>query len=212
MEPLIRGLIKGLNHSGLRDVQVRGTLPAGGCVWAANHHSWWDGFAAAAALWSGGRRGALVMDSANLGRFGYLRRIGVVGTDELPAAIAALRAGEPLVIFPEGQLRAPGQVRDLKAGAAVLAARSGTPLLPVATRAAMRARAAPEYLIDIGPPVEGGDIGEATQMLTEALNSRLRDLDELIAGADPEAPLAGFRVVQRGRRDWDERFGGGGAL
>ena len=208
MEPVIRRAIQGLNWSGLRNVQVRGVLPASGVVWAANHHSWWDGFASAGALWRGGRRPTLLMDAANLDRFGYLRRVGVIGTDELRTATRALRSGAVMIVFPEGELRAPGTLGPLHRGGAWLAVRSGTPLVPVATRAALRAHAAPEYLIDVGPVLEGDDAGELTERLTAELSARLAALDELVATTDPYLALPGFRLAHRGRRDWDERFGG----
>ncbi len=42
--------IRGLNWTGLRRVQVRGTLPSDGWVRSANHHSWWDGWAGATVI------------------------------------------------------------------------------------------------------------------------------------------------------------------
>lgn len=46
-------------------------------------------------------------------------------------AMAALRAGHPVALFPEGTRSRDGQLKDGKAGAALLAMRSGVPLLPV---------------------------------------------------------------------------------
>jgi 1-acyl-sn-glycerol-3-phosphate acyltransferase len=208
MEPVIRGVIRGLNWTGLRNVQLRGVLPPTGFVWAANHHSWWDGFASASAVWHAGRRPGLLMDPANLDRFAYLRRAGVLGTDELRAATRALRHGDVMIVFPEGELRAPGALGTLHRGAAWLAVRSGTPVVPVATRAAMRAHAVPEYVVDVGPPLRGDDPHLLTERLTEQLSARLDALDALIATTDSAEVLPGFRVVHRGRRDWDERVGG----
>jgi 1-acyl-sn-glycerol-3-phosphate acyltransferase len=205
MESVIRGIIRGLNWTGLRNVQVRGRLPPAGCVWAANHHSWWDGFASAAAVWQAERRPGLLMDPANLARYSYLRSVGVLGTDELRAATRALRDGDVLIVFPEGELRAPGGLGTAQRGAAWLAARSGTPIVPVATRAAMRAHAVPEYVVDIGPPLWGDDPDRLTERVSEELSVRLATLDRLIATSDPAELLPGFQVVHRGRRDWDER-------
>lgn len=203
---MIARMIRGLNWTGLRSVQVRGTLPASGCVWAANHHSWWDGWAAAAAIWHGDRRPGLLMDPANLDRFAFLRRAGVLGTGELRAATRALTAGRVMIVFPEGELRAPGALGPVHRGAAWLAVRSATPVVPIAARAAMRAHAVPDYLIDIGPPIRGDDPHELTERLGEALATRLTALDAQIATEDPSLALPGYRVVHRGRRDWDERM------
>lgn len=208
MEPMIARMIRGLNWTGLRTVQVRGQLPVSGTVWAANHHSWWDGFAGATTVWHHQRRPGLLMDPANLRRFGYLRRAGVIGTDELRAATRAVRAGGVMIVFPEGELRAPGALGPVHRGAAWLAVRSGGSLVPVATRATMRGHAVPDYLIDIGPPLTGDDANELTDRLTEELSVRLHALDARIAAADPARTLPGFRVVHRGRRDWDERLAG----
>jgi len=47
-------------------------------------------------------------------------------------AIAALRAGELIGVFPEAGVSASFQVRELKTGAARLAAEAGVPIIPVA--------------------------------------------------------------------------------
>lgn len=202
---IIEGMIGGLNWTGLRSIQVRGELPSAGCVWAANHHSWWDGWAGAAAIWHDDRRPGLLMDPVNLARFAFLRRVGVRGTDELRAATRALSDGTVMIVFPEGELRAPGGLGAVHRGAAWLAVRSGTPIVPVATRAALRAHAVAEYFIDIGPPLSGDDVRRLSEVLEGALSARMAALDAQIATTDPAEILPGYRVVHRGRRDWDER-------
>jgi hypothetical protein len=47
-------------------VWVRGELPASGMLWAANHHSWWDGFEAAAVVREERRPAALLIRIAVL--------------------------------------------------------------------------------------------------------------------------------------------------
>jgi 1-acyl-sn-glycerol-3-phosphate acyltransferase len=205
VESMIARAIRGLNWTGLRSVQVRGSLPSGGCVWAANHHSWWDGWAGAAVIWDQHRRPGLLMDPANLDRFAFLRRVGVLGTGELRAATRAVQTGTVMMVFPEGELRSPGRPGPLHRGAAWLAVHSGAPVLPVATRAVMRAHAVPEYVIDIGPPLHGHDPRHLTERLDAALTERLTALDAQLATSEPAEQLPGFRVVHRGRRDWDER-------
>jgi len=51
-----------LVRRGLPGVWVRGELPVSAATWAANHHSWWDGFVAAAVLREQRRLAALLMD------------------------------------------------------------------------------------------------------------------------------------------------------
>lgn len=64
-----------------------------------------------------------------------MRHISVdmtAGSDAYAAAVAALRRGELIGVFPEAGVSASFTVRDLKTGAARLAAEAGVPLIPVA--------------------------------------------------------------------------------
>jgi len=70
-------------RGGLAGVWVRGRLPAGPVVWAANHHSWWDPFIAGTLLSCAGRRMVLLADVTNVHQYRFARGIGVVGPDEL---------------------------------------------------------------------------------------------------------------------------------
>lgn len=54
------------------------------------------------------------------------------GSEAYAAAIAALRNGELIGVFPEAGVSASFTVRELKTGAARLAAEAGVPLIPVA--------------------------------------------------------------------------------
>ena len=63
---------------GLRGVWVRGDLPPSAAIWAANHHSWWDAFVAAAVLRERQRPAALLMDEDNLDAFRFVRSAGVI--------------------------------------------------------------------------------------------------------------------------------------
>ena len=70
----------------------------------------------------------------------HLRRSGQVAVDQTSArssimslngGVAALKAGVPLVIFPEGGRSASGQTKSFLAGAAFMAIRAQVPLVPV---------------------------------------------------------------------------------
>lgn len=73
----------------------------------------------------------------------YARAAGMIAIDRAarPAALrhllrageAALAAGRQIVIFPEGTRTLPGERRAYQPGVAVLAERSGLPVIPVAT-------------------------------------------------------------------------------
>jgi 1-acyl-sn-glycerol-3-phosphate acyltransferase len=116
---------------------------AGGAVVIANHPSWFDGAVLASVL-----PGAPVfVVGAELGRNlwsgPFLRRLGVEfvqrSTHEQGAAdtrrlISAARAGETLVVFPEGHLsRVPG-LRAFRLGAFLSAVEAQVPVVPIAIR------------------------------------------------------------------------------
>ncbi|MEO5834089.1 MAG: 1-acyl-sn-glycerol-3-phosphate acyltransferase [Nakamurella sp.] len=201
-EGALRGGIDQLVRRNLRGVWVTGEIPAGACVWAANHHSWWDFFVAAAALRATGRRDVgVLMDAGNVGRPGLFQQVGVVGTDQLRTAVQMLRDGMALVVFPEGELRPFGAVGQVHRGARWLADRSGAQLRAVGTRVVMRGQQAPEAYLQVSGAL-GPDVD-----LARALGDSVVGLDALLAGADPAEPLPGFRPVVTGVRSWNERFG-----
>jgi 1-acyl-sn-glycerol-3-phosphate acyltransferase len=76
-------------------------------------------------LW-GTRFGAWLFTS--LGGFPVDR---TAGTGAARAALARLKRGEPVVLFPEGTRRSGPRVEDLQGGAAYLAVKAGVPILPV---------------------------------------------------------------------------------
>lgn len=183
---------------GLRGVWVRGSLPGPGCVWAANHHSWWDGFVADAVLRDAGHASALVMDAENLRRFAFLGPLGAVPADRPRAALQALRARRTLIIFPEGRLRTPGPLGSVAPGAAWLAAQAGVPLVAAAVRVVLRAQQKPEAYVDLTVCTAG---------VAQPLAERLHLVDVELAASDPQLPLLGFSRVVTGRPSWDERIG-----
>ena len=84
----------------------------------------------------------------------------------LRAAEQAVAERRQIVIFPEGTRTEPGRVVPLRPGVAALAARTGLPVIPVATdsgqrwgRRAFRKRAGPIHIV-IGAPIPPG-IGQA---------------------------------------------------
>jgi 1-acyl-sn-glycerol-3-phosphate acyltransferase len=169
-------------------------------VWAANHHSWWDGFVAAAVLQEQQRPAALLMDGDNLDTFRFMRTAGVISAALPRQALQALRAGRVLVIFPEGELRSPGPLRTVARGAAWLGSHAPAAVVPVAVRVVSRGQQYPEALVDISPEVAPGD-------LFAALTARLNELDAAILDSDPRNPVPGFRRAVKGRASWDERIG-----
>jgi 1-acyl-sn-glycerol-3-phosphate acyltransferase len=192
-------------RGGLAGVWVRGRLPAGPVVWAANHHSWWDPFIAGELLTGAGRRMVLLADVANMHRYRFARHIGVVGTDGLRTALAAVTSGAALVVYPEGRLLPAGPPAPLAPGAAWSAARAPARLCSVAARVLLRGRQYPEAYVVFSEVDTAGPVPEVTERLRERLREDLRHVDDLSAHADPRQPLPGFTRVVRGRRSWDER-------
>lgn len=113
---------------------------AGPAVVVANHQSWIDPILLALAL---PRKPAfLAMEelwrmpvvSFVLRRYPLaipIRR-GVVDAAALRRSIDVLRQGALLIVFPEGGISPDGRLQPFQRGAAMLAARSGAPIVPVA--------------------------------------------------------------------------------
>ena len=188
-----------LVRGGVRGVWVRGSLPPGPVVWAANHHSWWDGFAAASVVRAAQRSPALLMDGPNLGDYRFLGRAGVVPATAPRAALTLLRAGRVLIVFPEGELLPPGPVGPLRPGAQWLARKAGAELLAVAVRVANRGHQCAEVYCDLTSVSAGGE-------LRDVMADRLAQLDKELLAGDPREPLPGFLLAVPGRTSWDERI------
>jgi 1-acyl-sn-glycerol-3-phosphate acyltransferase len=140
-----RGAVRLLAHLTGTAITVHGLdhLPAGTSIAVANHPSWIDPLVLASVMpQSFHFVAAEVLQHQRLIGF-VLRRLGhqfverherehgVADTDRLATLV---RAGQSLVIFPEGRLaRAPG-LRPFHMGAFVVAAETHAPVVPVAIR------------------------------------------------------------------------------
>jgi 1-acyl-sn-glycerol-3-phosphate acyltransferase len=192
---------------GLRGVWLRGRLPPGPFVWAANHHSWWDPFVAMVLLHRSHRCPCVLMLQRQLDRYPFARPLGVFGTAEPRRGLACLGEGRVLVIYPEGGLRPAGPPGELAGGAAWYATRAGVPLCAGAARVLMRGQQTPEAYVWVAVVPDGGGEGTAalTARLARQLADQLDELERLNATADPRTALPGFALVVAGRRSWDER-------
>ncbi|MGO9522424.1 AMP-binding protein [Mycobacterium sp.] len=167
-------------------------LPRRPSIVVANHPSWLDAVVLATVLPPSFRFVAgEVLERQVLSGF-VLKRLGNVfverherehGVADTAHLVALVRAGQSLVIFPEGHLaRAPG-LRPFHMGAFVAAAEAGVPALPLAIRGT-RAMYRPEHRfprrgavdIAIGQPVEamGTDWAAAVQLQRAAREAVLR--------------------------------------
>jgi 1-acyl-sn-glycerol-3-phosphate acyltransferase len=209
MTVLAKALGEGFDRmvrSGLRGIWVRGDLPAGPAIWAANHHSWWDPFVAAAVLRRRGQTACLLISQDNIGQYGFVRGLGVFGARQPRTGQRYLEQGRVLTIYPEGELRPAGRPGPRAPGASWYAARAGVPLTAVAVRLAMRGHQAPEAFVSLMPVVMQPTPDATTAELARVLARELSTLDEALAAADPRAPLPGFAALVMGRRSWDERI------
>ena len=210
--PVVRVALIATRLLGIRfDLQGLENLPAeGGAVLAANHVSFLDFIFVGLAYHRRNRR--LVRFLAKRSVFerwpvGWLlrsmRHIPVdrsAGAGAYGAAVEALRAGEVVGVFPESTISRSFLPRQLKSGAARMAAEAGVPLVPVATWGGQRlwtagrrpslARRVP-VTVRVDPPLPVGE-NEAPDAVTRRLAQRLDAMvDEVIAGYPDRAAGAG---------------------
>ncbi len=130
-------LLGGLRVEGQRRVPRRG-----GLLVTPNHISDCDPLALGAALprpcWFMAKEELFAM--RGLGPFirffhAFPVRRGEADRTALRMAETLLKAGEAVVIFPEGQLSATGELQPMLSGAALLALRAEVPVLPVGIEA-----------------------------------------------------------------------------
>lgn len=103
---------------------------------------------------------------------------------------ALLKSGEPVVLFPEGRLSESGLLQRVQPGAALLALRTGVPIVPVGIRntngvvpyGALRPRYSPHPVrVTYGAPLHPQDYAalprpKAIAALTDALAAALAEL------------------------------------
>ncbi|GAA3864256.1 1-acyl-sn-glycerol-3-phosphate acyltransferase [Leifsonia kafniensis] len=176
-------------------------LPAtGGAVLAITHFGYLDFALTEWMVWHRNRRRIRFM--AKKGAFDQpvvgtlLRGMGHIsvdmdhGADAYSQAVAALRSGELLGVFPEGGVNASFTVRELKTGAIRMAAEAGVPVIPIAVwggHRLMTKNHKPAFTELFGVPVAfsvGTPFTVAadadTHQLTEELHTTLQRLvDEL---------------------------------
>ena len=194
----------------------------GGVSIAPNHTSHFDPLAVAQYLYDSGRpprflakdelfevpvAGAIV---ARAGQIPVHRETGSAG-DAMSSAVAAVRAGECVVVYPEGTLtRDPGlwPMRG-KTGAARIALATGCPVIPMAVWGAHRVlppyakkpRVLPPQTVTvtIGPPVdlsEFTDVEPTAAVLADATNRIMDSITALVAELRDE-PRPAIRLDPR---------------
>jgi 1-acyl-sn-glycerol-3-phosphate acyltransferase len=116
------------------------------------------------------------------------------GREVLDAALARLRGGRSLVVFPEQTRTRTGELSPFKSGAALFAIKSGLPLLPVGIAGTFRVHRRGAFRIGPGPVVvavgEPLDVAGRSAKDRAALTDSLRDS---ITRLRDEARDAGIR-------------------
>src|SRR5439155_14054818 len=144
-------------------------LPEGGFVLAANHTSNFDPWPLALPLFP--RRWLRFMAKSELywWPLGYLLngggafpvRRGEGDADAIAKAVELCRAGEVVVMFPEGTRRKKGLRKKWEArphtGAARIARDAGVPIVPAAVKGTERLARLGPVRVAYGQPVEAGD-------------------------------------------------------
>lgn len=182
-------------------------LPTTGAVLAVNHHSWWDAYL----CWLVQQELPIpvsgMMGAEQLERFRFFRRIGVISDSDVREALRRLERGDLLFIFPEGELRGAGGVKDLNRGVSFLARRAGVPTYPVAFRVVMRGAQYPEAFVVLGDRLEPKEDDQSTlASLENAMNTLLSELDQHIAATPPEEEPFGLDAWLKGKESVSTRM------
>ena len=180
--PLVYGLFR-LEARGLE------RLPEGGFVLAANHASNLDPWALGIPLFP--QRWLRFMAKSELYWWplsGVLRTGGAFrvrrGEGDIQAvetAVELVRSGEVVVMFPEGTRQQKGLHKKWDArphtGAARIADRAGSPLVPAAIKGTDRLARAAKWKVAYGSPIEqDGDANTTTRLLMSEIDALYQTL------------------------------------
>jgi 1-acyl-sn-glycerol-3-phosphate acyltransferase len=193
----------------------RPVLPGDGPVVVfANHPSWWDGVAVML-LWKrllGERDLYVPMDAEALGRYGFMRRLGVFGVE--PGARGAagfLRVAGEVLASPRHLLwiNAPGRFSDARERPVPIAPgmsrlpelAPGATFLPLALEYTFWNERAPEMLAAFGEPIPAAVLlAEPRDTRAEVMAASLAaTLDRLAADSIARDPAL-FETLLEGRR------------
>jgi 1-acyl-sn-glycerol-3-phosphate acyltransferase len=208
VDPLYWAAIKGVmffvNCVGVR-VQVKGTerIPKGTCIFAANHTSSADAPAVVGAI---PRRIAILLKRSlfgwpivgqafHLAHFIPIDRFNRDSAIEsVEKATEALRDGQSFLIYPEGTRSPDGRLQQFKKGTAVMAIKSGVPVVPVACSGAHRIMEKRKLNIHPGTIlVEFLDPIDSTKYSFDEREALVQEIhDRLAAALPPDQRPIGF--------------------
>jgi len=206
--PLYWGGIKGVmalvRAIGIRvRVVGRERIPAGACLFVANHTSSADAPAVVGAI---PRRVAILLKESLFkwpiaGQAFTLAGFIPVNRGDRESAIASvekatesLRCGQSFLIYPEGTRSPDGRLQEFKKGAVVMAIKAGVPIVPVACSGAhrvMRKRSLKIYpgeiVVEFLDPIDASAYSFEQR---DELNDRVHDA--IAAGLPPDQRPIGF--------------------
>lgn len=218
-----------LDVSGLEHVPA-----VGGCLIAANHHSYWDFVAIARSPYLLLGRPVRILAKHSLFEvpvFGrILGRTGCIPVDRangggaLRHAVAALRAGELVLVLPEATISTSFDLLEFRSGAARMATEAGVPLVPAASWGTQRfftSGHGPHWTwrmpvtVRFGEPMHPTSADPAAEVMSE-LRRRIRALlDDAISSYPDGAPKGAWWVPARlgggapdhadAEREWREK-------
>ena len=111
----------------------------GGAILSANHTSFFDPFAVGVSFWYR-RIFFFVAEIVMRGKFRpiLLKGVGcikversIADVEAIKKAIAILKEGHPLTVFPQGGISDESEVSALKSGAVLMALQAGVPIIPM---------------------------------------------------------------------------------
>ena len=200
----VRGVVCLVRLAGVKiRIEGRERIPAGACLFVANHTSSADAPAVVGAI---PRRVAILLKESLFkwpiaGQAFALAGFIPVKRSERESAVASvekatqsLRAGQSFLIYPEGTRSPDGRLQNFKKGAVVMAIKAGVPIVPIACSRAhkvMRKRSLRIYpgeiLVEFLAPI---DASKYSLEERDALNDRVHDA--MAAGLPPDQRPVGF--------------------
>jgi len=209
IDPLYWAGLKGVNFFvravGVKvRVEGRERIPAGVCLFVANHTSSADAPAVVGAIPR--RIAALLKESLFkwpiVGQAFTLAHFIPVNRRDRESAIASvekaaatMRLGQSFLIYPEGTRSPDGRLQDFKKGAVILAIKASVPIVPVLCSGAQRIMAKRSMVIHPGEILveflEPIDASKYKWEERDVLNQRVHDA--MAAGLPPDQRPLGFR-------------------